>query len=437
MTPAMNRTTKSKVPRQGSVRVGSFGKAKLQKDFELEVKGLPKFIKYAKRSETCYCLSDGEVTVISSSGTISSIKLKSKGTVSLLSIRGDDKLMVVCVDSTHLEVVDLEKRKSISAFKVEDNVHGLLYSSTGHIHAVTSSQYVRFDTVGQVVDQSEFSSTVDHAFLLSEGCALIRKNGVYSFFNASVSLDTSLGASAIDCAAVSDKLLVTSLGGSLTIYNIADLKRVSILRPHSKTLAFVEVSPDSNLVYTASLDGFLTVTNLVSGKSKHIVDAGSPVLAAARKSDSRFILGLSNGKVASFGKHQKSDTPIVQNASNHHQVLKLLKSFKYRMALLECLKSTSTDQLMSVLTMLNYNGHLKHVVDSLSPSELTSFVRRLCKISIKSRLSPIMIESLRFSVETGKVDIESLKAVRERLSDMEAIQSSFNALTADFISYSH
>lgn len=434
----MYRPTRSKVPVRESHRVGNFGKAKLQKIFEQELKGVPKVVKYAQRSETCYCLSDGDITVVSPSGSCLSVKLKSKGKASLFSVRADDKLMAVCVDSKTIEIVDLDKRKSISSFEVERDVLCMAYTLSGHISVVTASEYTLFDSIGQIKDSKAFDYVVENAYIVADSKLLVRTSNNYSYLCVSEEGSTfSLDSKSIECAAASSSRLVTSSGGCMTIYSIEEKKKIATLRPHAKSITFMEVSQDSSLVYSASLDGFLTVTNLISGKTKHVMDAGSPILTATRKSDVKFLLGLSNGKVFSYGKHQRSDSPVLQGASNHQLVIKLLKSFKYRMALLECLNSTSTEQFMSVMTMLNYNGHLKHVVDTFSSSELSLFASRLCKISIKSRISPVLVESMRYAVETDKLDIDSLKAIRLRLSDLEAIQSSFSTLSADLHSLVH
>ncbi len=141
----MNRITKNKRPtKKVTPLVGSFGKSKFITKFDIEIKGLPRHIRFATRSETCYYLSEG-IGVLSESGSPLSIKLKSKGDISHFSIRPDDKLMAVCIDSNIVEIVDLENRKSISSFQLNEKILALFYSGDGKIHIATDTHYACYD----------------------------------------------------------------------------------------------------------------------------------------------------------------------------------------------------------------------------------------------------------------------------------------------------
>ena len=379
---------------------------------------------------TFYVVSDESIAQVGKDFQKTNIKIKSKSKISYACLRKDEKVMAIALENGHIEIADCLKRKVISSFDSTstEKVIFMKYIENNSLMLVTETKCMLFDNLGCVLRTQEFEETARLAIKYSPEFILLEFNGRFSLLECSSLLfhDIVIPVAEFDFLTLYENHVFFSCGGQIFLQDIDCPTDIKSFIVHSKAITSINVAKEGKFAISASLDGFVKLTSILSGKSKSLIDVSSGILKTVLNGLNCIGVVSSDGKfrVYSCEKRLEEAADKVAGPSVFKSVTSSLRKFKFRSALQKCIECSSPALLLNVLTMLNYNGFLKTAIEGLEISDRLQLLRRLKRFSVKSLLNPTIIEALKCLSLTMK-DIHMISSLKSDVEYFKKIQRSF------------
>lgn len=411
-------------------RARFFGESKFTKSWNSSFNDVVKVASFAKTSSLAFVSLGREHFLLSENGDKHSVKVKSSRAICILSdFRKDDKILALGFDDGNLDLVDVSQRRTLSSFAAfTEQPLCLKFSTNSSIHCVSSKRYVSYDFLGSVICEFEFDYPASSAFISSdESVYLASGSALYrlKLTDRSSSLIYESSANIGLISGTQDSWLCFESNGIVNVICCETGAIVSNFRPHLKTISALDISSNGRLVFSASLDGIFSVTEVFSKSRKTLVKAAYPIVAASRRGNDSVLVALSDGTISLYSSLRPASSPVngQQKTTVASTVVRQLRSYEFSKALILALKSESPKQLHDVVLTLHYNGNLGYslmracdldpnpVIESIAkmakyPNYLSSVVVLLRALLDQDRVSPLHMSSISTHLQT-LVDTEN------------------------------
>lgn len=424
--------------------VGPFCRKKYQTAFRLENSDNAEKIVCSSNGKFCFVSTESNNTLVNClEWTAHSVKFESNFKVLSACFRQDSKLLALCCADENIRILDTSSRRVLSSFSVKDlPIFAEFLKNSSDLLVVTKEQILLLDTMGNIRERCNLSFTCMDARISGFGVYLLANDKVC--FTSTDNLDVQdvyhTSNAARFCISGNSQLAVEN-DGLVEIFDLIDKKLVTQLRPHLKSICFMNLSENGRLLYTASLDGILSVTDILSTKSQIIYKSKSPIVQVYQLEDRQFVIGTNDGFVTFYQEKEKAKSKPVSRAADsvERKVDQSLKKFEYGKALEAAVFSGSIDVVAALVEKLQYCNVLRRCIDGASEecirqlqSLVISCLQKGKRLSFASNVLSFIFKDASFNYPGN------FHQVKECVESVYFIQSSLIALgsqleIADFL----
>lgn len=424
-----------------STGLGPLGRRKFREIGSYDIGNVPAHMHYSKDGDHLFFVDDNLLYMISKSGPIQKMKTaSSQSTIRSVSVRHDSKLLAVLFEHGTVDILDISHRKTISSFKIPfDSIIDLSFndpSSGGgsSLSCFSSHSFSKVDFFGNVLDGHEFDFIVSHVRRADTNTFVLSSNRSFYIFDSISKQLTKTWESDVDIMMFECKVgRIYAVDSSFAISVFDNVSRavVSRTRPHVKTITSLEVSDDGLYMFTGSLDGLLSMTDIIDSQTVVVFVATGPIVCSSRLSDHRFAIGTSTCHIGIISnlrsdRHPSSSSSSSKSTSDiptNHSMLKLIRSFRYVQALSTFAHHSSTDELINCIVLIHHSGCLGQSIQSLTSSDRIVLLEKLCRIVGSRPCNHSLLLALYHLSLACSGDHVSLLLLREALQDTASVGS--------------